>query len=94
MKKRNLRKQREQQKFESIFFVQKYYERQKWKKGNWSKNQETKFPETHFAQTKLKSRFVGEKKEHKNIWAKFFGDKHWCQKFETKKNQGKYKEKS
>ena len=39
-----------------------------------------------FAQTKLKSRFVGEKKEHKNTWAKTFGDKHWCQKFETKKS--------
>jgi hypothetical protein len=34
---------------------------------------------------KLESRFVGEKKEHKNTWAKTFGDKHWCQKFETKK---------
>jgi len=33
---------------------------------------------------------VGEKKEHKNTWAKTFGDKHWCQKFETKKIREKY----
>ena len=54
-------------------------------KRNWSKNQETKFSETHFAQKKLESRCVGEKKEHKKTWAKNYGDKHWCQKFETKK---------
>ena len=48
----------------------------------------------HILHKKLESRFVGEKKEHKNTWAKTFGDKHWCQNFETKKIRGKYKEKS
>ena len=38
---------------------------------------------------KLESRFVGEKNT-KNTWAKTFGDKHWCQKFETKKIREKY----
>ena len=57
-------------------------------KRNWSKNQETKFSETHFAQ-KIGIKICG-REEHKNTWAKTFGDKHWCQKFETKKIREKY----
>ena len=84
---------REKQKFESIFFVQKYYKRQKWKKEIGVKIRKQNF-QKHILHKKLESRFVGEKKEHKNTWAKTFGDKHWCQNFETKKIREKYKEKS
>ena len=55
---------------------------------HWSKNQETKFSETHFAQ-KIGIKICG-REEHKNTWAKTFGDKHWCQNFETKKIREKY----
>ena len=36
------------------------------------------FFQKHILHKKLESRFVGEKKEHKNIWTKSFGDKHLC----------------
>ena len=32
----------------------------------------------HILHKKLESRFVGEKKEHKNIWTQSFGYKHLC----------------
>ena len=59
-KEKNSRKKREKQKFESIFFVQKYYERRKWKKEIGVKIRKQNF-QKHILHKNLESRFVGEK---------------------------------
>ena len=68
-KEKNSRK-KEKQKFESIFFVQKYYERRKWKKEIGVKIRKQNF-QKHILHKKLESRFVGEKNTKipgKNFW--------------------------
>ena len=59
-KREKIEEKREKQKFESIFFFQKYYERQKWKKEIGVKIRKQNF-EKHILHKKLESRFVGEK---------------------------------
>ena len=93
-KEKNLRKKREKQKFESIFFPKKITNAKNGKKEIGVKIRKQNFQKHILHKIKLESRFVGEKKEHKNTWAKTFGDKHWCKKIETKKSGKKYKEKS
>jgi len=59
-KREKFEEKREKQKFESIFFVQKYYERRKWKKEIGVKIRKQNF-QKHILHKKLESRFVGEK---------------------------------
>jgi len=88
-----LRKKREKQKFESIFFVQKYYKRQKWKKEIGVKIRKQNF-QKHILHKKIGIEMCGREKKNTKISGQKLLETSICVKNLKQKNQEKYKEKS